>query len=214
MRRFWQMCASPSRHWWQCPQLTCISALTKSPALTARTSSPTRSTVPQNSCPSVTGGLMRPCDQRSHPYMCKSVPQIEAVFTRTSTSVGPIKGTATISICKPFAACIFRNAFIVAAILRSCLSSPVVAGLQCKVPRHALHRVPRHPLHFCPLGFCLCGVRGGSPEGDRSGLRKSGSRDDQRPRGLPVRVDLADVHVPIADQQLSVEALHAYVVAR
>src|SRR5260370_253564 len=60
MRRFWQMCASPSRHWWQCPQLTCISALTKSPCLTARTSSPTRSTVPQNSCPTVTGALMRP----------------------------------------------------------------------------------------------------------------------------------------------------------
>src|SRR5216117_1425630 len=42
MRKFWQMCACPSRHWWQCPQFTCISALTKSPATTARTSSPTR----------------------------------------------------------------------------------------------------------------------------------------------------------------------------
>jgi hypothetical protein len=48
--------------------------------------------------------------------MCKSVPQIEAVFTRTSTSVGPIKGTATVSICKPREARNFRNAFIVAAI--------------------------------------------------------------------------------------------------
>jgi hypothetical protein len=48
--------------------------------------------------------------------MCKSVPQIEAVFTRTSTSVGPINGTATVSICKPLEARIFRNAFIVAAI--------------------------------------------------------------------------------------------------
>jgi hypothetical protein len=48
--------------------------------------------------------------------MCRSVPQIEAVFTRTNTSVGPIKGTATVSICKPLAARIFRNAFIVAAI--------------------------------------------------------------------------------------------------
>src|SRR6266581_489377 len=55
--------------------------------------------------------------------MCRSVPQIEAVFTRTSTSAGPIKGTATVSICKPFAACIFRSAFIVPAIYpdsRSC----------------------------------------------------------------------------------------------
>jgi hypothetical protein len=48
--------------------------------------------------------------------MCKSVPQIETVFTRTSTSVGPIKGTATVSICKPLEARIFRNAFIVPAI--------------------------------------------------------------------------------------------------
>src|SRR5689334_4243743 len=48
--------------------------------------------------------------------MCRSVPQIEAVLTRTSTSVGPIKGTPTVSICKPFAARTFRNAFIVAGI--------------------------------------------------------------------------------------------------
>src|SRR6266481_1939689 len=53
--------------------------------------------------------------------MCKSVPQIEAVFTRTSTSVGPTKGTATVSICKPLEARIFRNAFIVPAILASYL---------------------------------------------------------------------------------------------
>src|SRR5216117_3290331 len=48
--------------------------------------------------------------------MCRSVPQIEAAFTRTSTSVDPISGTATVSICKPRVGCIFRNAFIVAAI--------------------------------------------------------------------------------------------------
>src|SRR6266403_5136773 len=53
--------------------------------------------------------------------MCKSVPQIEAVFTRTSTSAGPIAGTATVSICRPFEARIFRNAFMVVAILLSCL---------------------------------------------------------------------------------------------
>src|SRR6266702_2930081 len=52
--------------------------------------------------------------------MCRSVPQIEAAFTRTSASVGPIAGTATVSICKPRAGCIFRNAFIVAAILAPC----------------------------------------------------------------------------------------------
>src|SRR5712671_6062217 len=113
IRKFWQICASPSRHWWQWPQLTCISALTKSPAFTAVTSSPVRSTTPQNSCPSVTGGLIRPCDQRSHPYICKSVPQIEAVRTRTNTSPGPIDGTGAFSKESPRAACILRKAFIV-----------------------------------------------------------------------------------------------------
>src|SRR5882672_1841740 len=89
MRRFWQMCASPSRHWRQCPQLTCISALTKSSGLTARTSSPTRSTVPQNSCPSVTGGLMRPCDQRSeeHTSELQSHSDLHSFPTRRSSDL-------------------------------------------------------------------------------------------------------------------------------
>src|SRR5690348_9655414 len=60
--------------------------------------------------------------------MCRSVPQMEAAFTRTSTSVGPIPGTATESICKPRAGCIFRNAFIVVVILcaleESCCRTP------------------------------------------------------------------------------------------
>src|SRR6185312_11655253 len=104
------------RHCRQCPQFTCISALTKSPAFTAVTSSPKLSTTPQNSCPSVTGGLIRPCDHRSHPYICRSVPQIDAVRTRTSTSVGPIAGTTVFSSESPRAACTLRKAFIVFAI--------------------------------------------------------------------------------------------------
>ncbi len=104
------------RHCRQCPQFTCISALTKSPVFTAVTSSPTFSTTPQNSCPSVTGGLIRPCDHRSHPYICRSVPQIDAVRTRTSTSVGPIVGTTVFSSESPRAACTLRKAFIVFAI--------------------------------------------------------------------------------------------------
>src|ERR1700736_7039256 len=106
------MYPSPSRHWWQCPQLTCISALTKSPAFTAVTSSPTRSTTPLNSCPSVTGGLIRPCDQRSHPYICRSVPQIEAALTRTRTSVAPMVGTGADSNDNPAPTRILRKAFI------------------------------------------------------------------------------------------------------
>src|SRR5258705_5617549 len=113
IRKFWQICVWPSRHWWQWPQLTCISALTKSPAFTAVTSAAVRATTPQNSCPSVTGGLIRPCDPRSHPYICKSVPQIEAVRTRTKPSPGPIDGTGAFSNESPRAACILRKAFIV-----------------------------------------------------------------------------------------------------
>src|SRR3984893_1781739 len=112
MRRFWQICDSPRRHWWQWPQLKCISALTLSPALTADTSSPTCSTTPLNSCPNVTGGLMRPCDQRSHPYICRSVPQMDAAVTRTRTSVGPIEGTGAHSSDNPAPARILRKAFI------------------------------------------------------------------------------------------------------
>src|ERR1700720_1068505 len=112
MRRFWQMCASPRRHWWQWPQFRCISALTLSPAFTAVTSSPTRSTTPLNSCPNVTGGLMRPWDQRSHPYICRSVPQIDAAVTRTKTSVGPMWGTGADSNDNPAPARILRKAFI------------------------------------------------------------------------------------------------------
>jgi hypothetical protein len=69
--------------------------------------------------------------------MCRSVPQIEAVFTRTSASVGPIKGTATVSICKPFAACIFRNAFIVAA-----MSLYPSRNAQTPMLAHHIHRQP------------------------------------------------------------------------
>src|SRR5713226_1444756 len=87
--------------------------------------------------------------------MCKSVPQIEAVFTRTSTSVGPIKGTATVSICRPLAACIFRNAFIVPAIYldscsRNARSFAFLAPRHCREDRFALpHSLYRQP-HYSP----------------------------------------------------------------
>src|SRR5579864_2238541 len=45
--------------------------------------------------------------------MCRSVPQIDAVRTRTSTSAGPIEGTGALSSESPRAACILRKAFIV-----------------------------------------------------------------------------------------------------
>jgi hypothetical protein len=49
--------------------------------------------------------------------MCKSVPQIDAVRTRTSTSVGPIAGTLAVSKESPRAGCILRNAFMVVVIV-------------------------------------------------------------------------------------------------
>src|SRR6266849_1408888 len=51
--------------------------------------------------------------------MCRSVPQIEAARTRTSTSVGPIVGTGTASSCAPCSGRILRRAFIVAVGIRS-----------------------------------------------------------------------------------------------
>src|SRR5882672_330095 len=89
--------------------------------------------------------------------MCRSVPQIEAVFTRTSTSVGPIDGTATVSICKPLPACIFRNAFIVVAIYSSLVqranpdaSTPVAQTSVC-APASKRHRLKSVPPVFWAL---------------------------------------------------------------
>lgn len=41
---------------------------------------------------------------------------MEVAFTRTSTSLGPIAGTGTLSICKPFPGCVLRNALIIVAM--------------------------------------------------------------------------------------------------
>src|SRR2546425_5636615 len=57
--------------------------------------------------------------------MCKSVPQIEAARTRTSTSFGPIVGMETASSCAPRSGRIFRKAFIVAVGIRKPCDEPV-----------------------------------------------------------------------------------------
>src|SRR2546426_7269316 len=56
--------------------------------------------------------------------MCKSVPQIEAARTRTSTSFGPIVGMETASSCAPRSGRIFRKAFIVAVGIRKPCDEP------------------------------------------------------------------------------------------
>src|SRR5215472_9687297 len=93
--------------------------------------------------------------------MYRSVPQMEAAFTHTSTSVGPIAGTATVSNCKPRAGCIFRNAFIVAAIypgprpthkpsMLTHRHGPVLRGAACRAPscRHFLMSCLRDRIFF------------------------------------------------------------------
>src|SRR5882762_6243274 len=65
--------------------------------------------------------------------MCKSVPQIEAVFTRTSTSPCPTSGTGTLSIRNPRAASIFRSALIVAAIPASSSLLPQLINAQSQI---------------------------------------------------------------------------------
>ena len=62
----WQMWASPMRHCRHLPHATCISAETKSPSFTLVTSLPTASTMPQNSCPGMSGGWIRRCAHWSH----------------------------------------------------------------------------------------------------------------------------------------------------
>src|SRR5215471_15835440 len=71
--------------------------------------------------------------------MCRSVPQIEAAFTHTSTSPCPISGTGTVSSCKPLAACVFRSAFIVAGIRGRLLAKARSRlSVQTKILAHAL----------------------------------------------------------------------------
>src|SRR5262249_5063870 len=48
--------------------------------------------------------------------MCRSVPQIDAAFTRTKTSVGPIAGTVADCRESPRAGLIFRRACMVAGM--------------------------------------------------------------------------------------------------
>src|SRR5580704_7249098 len=58
--------------------------------------------------------------------MCRSVPQMEAERTRTSTSFGPIVGTGTVSSAAPRSARGFRNACIVAVVI--CVMPAQIGG--------------------------------------------------------------------------------------
>src|SRR5580658_8097981 len=70
--------------------------------------------------------------------MCKSVPQIDAVFTRTKTSAAPIAGTGALSNDNPRPALIFRKAFIVAAIYSNPRLRTIFDASTARTTGHAL----------------------------------------------------------------------------
>src|SRR5215475_424799 len=81
--------------------------------------------------------------------MCRSVPQIEVAFTRTSTSVGPMVGTGTFSSCRPFPACVFRNAFMVAGIQVGSLPRQVALAQISMLAQPQTSFSERHPVGAC-----------------------------------------------------------------
>src|SRR6266581_1971042 len=121
-----QTCALPVRHMWQRPHATWPSALTYAPLSSPVTSEPSRSIRPANSCPWMSGTLIRACAHASQSKMCTSVPQIDATSTRIRTSAGPGSGIGTdrISVLRGDGFD-FTAAFIVPAMRafpRSCLA--------------------------------------------------------------------------------------------
>src|SRR6267142_2789342 len=95
MRVFLQIWLLPVRHWRQCPQTMCPSAVTSCPTRNPVTPSPSPWISPANSWPTTMGGLMRPCAHGSQSAMWRSVPQTPACRTAISTSPGPGAGLGT-----------------------------------------------------------------------------------------------------------------------
>ena len=89
MRVFSHTWLFPVRQAMQCPHTMWLSHATRSPARNSATSAPRSTISPTNSCPRVTGGRTRPCDQRSHSKMWRSVPHTPARSTRSSRSPAP-----------------------------------------------------------------------------------------------------------------------------
>src|SRR6266852_2193925 len=89
---------------------------------------------------------------------------MDAAFTRTSASPGPITGTGTVSSDNPFAALVFRSALIVVAIdprspqaaildasipfsARQELATTSLADVLSLLPYFFYLAFPPHPLH-------------------------------------------------------------------
>ena len=105
----------PVRQAIQCPHTMWLSHETRSPSANSVTPAPHSTISPTNSWPNVTGGLMRPCDQRSQVTMCRSVPHTPARNTRSNSCPGCTVGTGTSWISAPGAAFDLTIAFMVAA---------------------------------------------------------------------------------------------------
>ncbi len=91
--RFSQRLGRPLRHCRQRPQEMLGSPVIRAPGRKPCTSAPTASTMPENSCPSVTGQAVG----NSPLNMCRSEPQTPQASTRTRRSPGPGTGRATSS---------------------------------------------------------------------------------------------------------------------
>src|SRR5439155_9969975 len=91
----------------------CVSPATRTPTRTSATSEPTDSTIPVNSWPGMSGGLIRDSAQRSHSTMWRSVPQIAKAVTRILTSLGPTFGIGAVMRVRPGPGADFSIAHIV-----------------------------------------------------------------------------------------------------
>ena len=101
----------PARQLRHRPQTRCPSPLTMSPTCTSITLEPTSTTSPENSCPTVRGGLTVPAAHSSQASICRSVPQIPVAFTATSTSPGPTAGIGTSMSSSPGPGRVLTSAF-------------------------------------------------------------------------------------------------------
>ena len=89
--RLLQRLTRPAWQWGHRPQAMLGSPVTRSPTAKPETAPPTASTMPENSCPSVTGGV-----QGNSPWnRCRSVPQTPQASIRTRSSSGPGAGLST-----------------------------------------------------------------------------------------------------------------------
>src|SRR5688572_21593762 len=115
IRVFSQTWALPVRQAWQWLQTRWLSQETRSPTRNSVTPCPISTISPTNSCPSVTGGLMRLWDQPSQAWMWRSVPHTPARLTLSSSWLAPQVGTGTCRISAPGAAAALTTARMVRA---------------------------------------------------------------------------------------------------